>query len=516
MATQKGFAKPHRRSVLRNSLSGPQVLAFLPGVTLAAFWLGGELALLGTAVALPALYAALGTFSGRQTHQMPAHRAITDDGLRDRLIATMDGYLEESPSGSRNSVCLVIEVDEFKSIEERFGHKIGQNILSHTAERLAESLREFDQLARITPTTFAISVAPMRRCDLEVAIQIAARLQEAVETPIGVDGLSVYVTANIGFCLSNRSPERSGEALMDAAHVAMIEARRNGPSAIRAYTPEMRARIDARHSLIEEVGAALDSNDIVPWFQPQISTETGKITGFEALARWYHPDRGLVSPAEFLPAVEQAGLMGRLGEKMLFQALTALKSWEAAGVFVPSVGVNFSPDELRNPKLVEKVKWELDRFELTADRLAVEVLESVVATSADDTITLNIGGLADLGCGIDLDDFGTGHASISSIRRFSVSRIKIDRSFVTKVDVDTEQQRMLAAILLMAERLDLETLAEGVESVGEHTILAQLGCGHVQGYGLARPMPFEETLEWIQRHNAKLGKTPQITRRARG
>jgi len=516
MAVRRDIADFFRRLQLRRALAGPQVLAFLPAVTLTAYWLWGEVGLLSAAFGLPAIYAAFGTFGTRRPNQMSAHEAISDDGLRSRLIQTMDNYFSDEGGDGRNAICVVIEVDEFKSIEERFGHKIGQDVLIRTAERIAACLREFDQLARITPTTFAIAVAPMRRCDLEVAIQIAGRLQDAVEKPFAVDGLSVYVSSNIGFCLTNRAPIKSGEALMDASMVAMIEARRNGPSAIRSYTPEMRSRIDARHSLIEDVGTALDNNDIVPWFQPQISTETGKITGFEALARWHHPERGLVSPAEFLPAVEQAGLMERLGEKMIFQALTALKSWDAAGVTVPTVGVNFSPDELRNPKLVDKIRWELDRFELNPDRLAVEVLESVVATSADDTITLNIGGLAALGCLIDLDDFGTGHASISSIRRFSVNRIKIDRSFVTKVDVDTEQQRMLAAILLMAERLNLDTLAEGVETVGEHTIIAQLGCGHVQGYGLARPMPFEETLDWIERHVATLGQTPQITRGARG
>ncbi|MEM8592362.1 MAG: GGDEF domain-containing phosphodiesterase [Pseudomonadota bacterium] len=354
----------------------------------------------------------------------------------------------------------------------------------------------------------------MRYCDVETAIQLAGRLQSAIESPVSVDSTTVYITSSIGFCVSSRAPSPNGEAMLDAALVAMVEARRNGPSAIRAFTPEMRARIEARHSLIEEVGAALDSGDIHPWFQPQISTETGRLTGFEALARWKHATKGLVSPAEFLPAIEQAGLIERLGEAMLYHALTALKAWDEAGVRVPTVGVNFSTAELRNPRLVEKIKWELDRFEVKPSRVCVEILESVVAKSDDDMVTRNIAGLAELGCKIDLDDFGTGHASIASIRRFSVSRIKIDRSFVMKVDEDPEQQRMIAAILMMAERLGLETLAEGVESSGEHAILAQLGCGHVQGYGLARPMPFEETKSWIERHDKKLVSANAAARRA--
>ena len=156
---------------------------------------------------------------------------------------------------------------------------------------------------------------------------------------------------------------------------------------------------------------------------------------------------------------------------------------------VPTVSVNFSAAELRNPKLAEKLKWELDRFGLAPDRLTVEILETVVAETDNDVIVRNVAALAALGCGIDLDDFGTGHASITNIRRFALRRLKIDRSFVTRVDEDREQQKLVSAILSMAERLGLDTLAEGVETPGEHAMLSQLGCGHVQGFGIGRPMP---------------------------
>ncbi|MEM1232903.1 MAG: bifunctional diguanylate cyclase/phosphodiesterase [Pseudomonadota bacterium] len=510
-----GFAGFRRKlASLPKFLTGPQALAFLPAISLASFWFGGEIALISAALAVPLVIGLLGVFDTDGTRPVDGSQVLTDVNMRDRLIQALDDALASGTSKTRTSVCLAVELDEFRSIEERYGRKAGDELLAKTAERIADSLREYDVIARVDPATFAVAMAPMRHCDLEVAIQMAGRLQAAIETPISIDGATIYVSSSIGFCLSSRSPSNRGEAMLDAALVAMVEARRNGPSAIRAFTPEMRARIEARHSLIEEVASALDSGDIHPWFQPQVSTETGRVTGFEALARWKHAQRGLVSPAEFLPAIEQAGMMERLGEAMLYHALTALKAWDDAGVRVPTVGVNFSPDELRNPKLVEKVKWELDRFEIKPKRLSVEVLESVVAKSDDDVVTRNIAGLAELGCLIDLDDFGTGHASISSIRRFSVSRIKIDRSFVMKVDEDPEQQRMIAAILMMAERLGLETLAEGVESLGEHAVLSQLGCGHVQGYGLARPMPFEDTIGWIDRHEQKLAGANTAARSA--
>jgi len=200
----------------------------------------------------------------------------------------------------------------------------------------------------------------------------------------------------------------------------------------------------------------------------------------------------------------------RVAEVIIYHSFTALKAWDSAGISVPHVGVNFSGSELGNPRLVDKLRWELDRFELTPDRLAVEILETVVADSTDDIVSRNINALTALGCLIDLDDFGTGHASIAAIRRFGVGRIKIDRSFVMKADRDPEQQRMISAVLTMAERLGLETLAEGVETVGEHALLAQLGCDHVQGFGIARPMPFEKTLDWVRAHDAKLQDAPVI------
>jgi predicted signal transduction protein with EAL and GGDEF domain len=171
-----------------------------------------------------------------------------------------------------------------------------------------------------------------------------------------VDGVSVYVTAAVGFCLSSRTPETNGAAWAQATSTALREAQKRGPSTIRAYTEEMRRVSQARAELREEVGAALDGGQITPWYQPQISTDTGNVTGFEALARWHHPERGMIAPADFLPAIEQAGLLERLAEVMMYHSFTAQKAWDASGVAVPQVGVNFSGAELNNPRLVENDK----------------------------------------------------------------------------------------------------------------------------------------------------------------
>jgi len=220
--------------------------------------------------------------------------------------------------------------------------------------------------------------------------------------------------------------------------------------------------------------------------------------------------RGVLAPGAFLPYLERSGLTGKLLTVILRDALGALGKWQTQGFDIPAVGVNFSPADLRDPALADTVAWELDRHDLAPGRLCVEILETVVSVSPDDATARNIRRLSEMGCRIDLDDFGTGHASISSLRRFALNRLKIDRSFVRGIDTDPGQQRMVAAILTMAGQLQLETLAEGVETAGEHALLAQLGCGHVQGFGIARPMPFERSLPWLHDHAAKLESLPRI------
>ena len=202
-------------------------------------------------------------------------------------------------------------------------------------------------------------------------------------------------------------------------------------------------------------------------------------------------------PGAFLPAIDAPEMMELLGQTMLTQSLAAVAEFDRRGLRVPTVAVNFSARELQDPQLPDRLRWTLDRFHLAPSRLTVEVLESVVAGDGDEVIASNIGRIAAMGCGVDLDDFGTGNASITAIRRFALNRLKIDRSFVHEVDRNREQQRLVTAILSLAERLGLETLAEGVETQAEHALLAQLGCGHVQGYVIARPMSGEDLASWL-------------------
>tara|TARA_R110002110_G_scaffold117021_42_gene289308 strand:+ start:2982 stop:4520 length:1539 start_codon:yes stop_codon:yes gene_type:complete len=489
-----------------SALTGPVAVAIVPALALGIFWSGGEFALMCFAIGLPTFYLIFSGVRSRTVRKQPDLALLSRAAFADHINDVRQRASEEN----RHAVIVTLEIEDFEPLTERYGQTAADVVVKRTGERLFAVLREPDKVAQMGDARFAICTAPVRHLDLETCIQLAARIQTAIEEPVAVDGISIYASVSIGFCQFARAPGTSGADWLRAASSALREAQVRGPAAIRAFSDQMRIDIETRKELCDDVVQALDAGQIFPWFQPQISTDTGEITGFEALARWHHPERGIILPKEFMPVLETAGLLGRLAEVMMYHTFAALKAWDGSGVEVPQVGVNFTSSELRNPRLTEKVKWELDRFDLTPDRLAVEILETVVASAPDDLITRNINALGAMGCRIDLDDFGTGHASITSIKRFSVSRIKIDRSFVMKADRDPEQQRMISAILTMAERLEVETLAEGVETVGEHVLLAQLGCDHVQGYGIARPMPFDQTLDWIARHNAKLSDAPRM------
>ncbi len=503
------------RLFLHRGLNGPQALAFLPALALAAFWLGGETFLIAVALGLPAVILLTGNFTIPNSGQSePAGYSDVVNSLTANKMA--DASLSQARAVSMASACILVEVDGLEEIAQRGGDATAEAMRDLSLSRLRNTLRRDDRAVRMSDSRFLILLAPSIRLDLEALLQLSTRLQTSVEEPASLENSMRYLSASIGFCGSPRLPDdATGVQMLESAQVALNEAIKNGPSAIRAWSENMRAAHKEQQNLRTEVDRALANGQIQPWFQPQICTSTGNISGVEALARWIHPERGIVPPAQFLRVLEDAGRMERLGEVILQHSLTALRSWDQAGLDIPRVSVNFSDSELREPNLVQKIQWELDRFGLTPPRLGIEVLETVIAGSPEGIVARNIVELGELGCHIDLDDFGTGHASITALRKFKVHRLKIDRSFVTRVDRDEDQHRMLAAVLGMADRLGLETLAEGVESVGEHALLSQLGCDHVQGFGIARPMPVDQLVDWAKEHANRIEGAQRLGRGAK-
>jgi len=510
------LSKPRpKHRPLRAALTSLKMIAFAPAITLGAYWYAGEGGLLFSALAFPALLWASVWLKHARVQQGAGETRLSP---RATTIALLDETINAAPSGDRGCACLTLEIDGFPGLRARVGHQSADRVVSETTRRLQDALRDHDQVVGLQPGRFAIIVsAKSRRIDLEVLIQLSARLQAAVSEPVSVDASHVLVTSCVGFSLPSRVPQQTGQAYLTSAEAALADAQHSGPGSVRAFSEGMQVpAIIQAHSTAEVVAVteALENNQITPWFQPQVSTDTGDLTGFEALARWEIPGQPPILPNGFLPSLADAGLTERLCEVILFHSLTALREWDRAGLDVPSVAVNFSAADLRDPGLVDKIRWDMDRFELAPERLTIEILENVVALSDEDIITRNVAALARLGCRTELDDFGTGHASIGNIRRFDIGRIKIDRSFITRVDSDRDQQNMVAAILTMAEHLNVDTLAEGVETVGEHAMLAQLGCRHVQGFSIGRPMPLAQTQAWIEAHRARIQNVPSVPRRA--
>jgi EAL domain-containing protein (putative c-di-GMP-specific phosphodiesterase class I)/GGDEF domain-containing protein len=430
--------------------------------------------------------------------------------MSDQVIARLDDLLAEIGDKGGATGCFVLQFDDPAHLCDRLGRTRQSELLAASIARLRGAMRPGDMLYTLEDGSLAVTLSRTPRLDLEIMVRIAARLHLVVQQPMTLAHGPAQVTCSIGFCQSQQLARPTGRTLLDAAQVAGDEAAQYRPGAIRSYSPELaRARAE-RDALRADFAGAVERGEVRAWFQPQLSTDSGEVTGVEALVRWQHPDRGLLAPGAFLPAIEGSDLMELLGQTMLTQSLAAIAEFDRKGLRVPTVAVNFSPRELRDPHLPDRLRWTLDRFQLAPFRLTVEVLESVVAGDGDEVIASNIGRIAAMGCGVDLDDFGTGNASITAIRRFALNRLKIDRSFVREVDQNRDQQKLVTAILSLAERLGLETLAEGVETPAEHALLAQLGCGHVQGYVIAKPMPVEDLAAWLVTHRETYAQALRI------
>lgn len=500
---------------VRQGLSRVEVLALFPLLALVAFWLGASEISFATSFLLPALLALQAwTPWPRRAADLPPEDGKTGLPMRPAFLGALHDVLASAERQRYSTACLVIELDALADLSGRWGAEASDRILRLTAERLLTSVRRGDLVACIGDGRFAVALSPVPLANLDVLTALVSRLQTALSAPIAVAGTSAHPTFSVGFATPEQTENRTPACLLDAAITALTEARGHGPGGVRGFSERIRTRSERRNGLSEEVEEALVSGAIVPWFQPQVSAKTGIITGIEALARWHHPTEGVLRPPDFLPALQDAGCLGRLGDVILSRALTALVAWDEAGIRVPSVSVNFSNDELRDPRLAERVKWEVDRLDLHPGRLTVEILETVAAQSDDDVVLRNIEQLAGHGFNLDLDDFGTGQSSIANIRRFHVNRIKIDRSFVTRLDSDPAQRAVVAGILALADRLGVGTVAEGVETDEEQATLAQLGCDHLQGYNIARPMPFDQTMEWMRISRGTLDGVPRIGRRA--
>ncbi len=412
--------------------------------------------------------------------------------------AYLQAYLSRIAAGAararQQTAVLRVDLDRFRSLREALGQETCDEVLRIAGQRLRKALRAGDFAAHLGQDDFAV-VAPALESPDDVAT-IAGRIQAALSRPFSIRGGARQVSCAIGITLlSDDRPE--AERALANAEIALAAAQAAGPGSVRYFREELRLAVERREALFAELLHGLEAGEIVPHFQPQLDLATGAFTGFEALARWQHPVHGLLEPRAFLDFAEQTDLTERIGEQVLTRTLEAIRAWDAAGLAVPRVGVNFALAELRNPRLVERIKWEAERFAVDPGRIAIEVLETVLIKSDADIVVRNLRGLASAGFHVELDDFGTGHASIANLRRFMVDRVKIDRSFVAGIEASDELRALTASMIAMAAALGIGTLAEGVETEAARDALARLGCGQYQGFLAARPMSLAETMPWL-------------------
>ncbi|MEJ6399403.1 bifunctional diguanylate cyclase/phosphodiesterase [Yoonia sp. 208BN28-4] len=432
---------------------------------------------------------------------------------QEKLVRRLDKHIHKALQSGQRTALIMIEIDRFRIIQSNFSGTELAQIQRTLEDRLKALLGNPKGLRRLGDGRYAYVPTPDEYQIAGQLPRLAKALQTVTKRAVAVQAGHMATSISIGIASDDVITDVSGATLVDAASLALFEATNAGSSAICIYTADMQTRVALRSKLVEDVAPAIDSGAIHAFFQPQIDLHRDKIIGFEALARWKHAERGMISPAEFLPVLAQLGMMRDLGFAILRAALQALHDWDRAGFDVPTVSINMSAEELRNPHLVDAISLELDRFDLTPNRLVIEVLETVVAADQDDIIMRNIRDLSALGCAIDLDDFGTGQASITSIRQFGVDRIKIDRSFVQHVDTDIDQQDMILAMLTMTDRLRVDVLAEGVETPAELAFISDAGCHLVQGYAVSRPMAGADVGRWINErlfHASFTGKQQYI------
>ena len=422
---------------------------------------------------------------------MSPHAATRADAAR-----VADDVLADCARRDRTTAILHVQVDDPHVADADWGDEAATRTMDRVVQRVAATMRGQDVVMRLGEDAVVVVLAPTRRADLDSLMGIVDRLQASIAEPISIDGRPVRVHSHIGLCTEAMAPARNGAAMLAAADRALRIARRQGPDEVRAFNPDMRIRVETDNRLATQVEDALEAGEVRPWFQPQVDASTGKLLGFEALARWHHPELGVLPPERFLDAVVTAGRSVELGERILAASLDALGAWDRAGLDVPCVGVNLCLEQLGDPRLVDRIAWQLDRQDVAPARVRIEILETVALRDGDETIMRNVDALREAGFLLDLDDFGTGAASIAHIARFGVHRIKIDRSFVNGLDRDPSRRQLASAILGLADRLGIEALAEGVETNGERAALVELGCAQVQGFAIAAPMPLEETLGW--------------------
>lgn len=396
---------------------------------------------------------------------------------------------------------MLIDLDRFKAINDALGHQVGDQLLIQVADRLAQSVRDSDIVARLGGDEFVI-VLP----DIESPAQaahVAEKIVQVVSQPYLIEGSEQRTSPSIGISLFPSDAVDGGD-LVKKADVAMYHAKALGRSTYQYFTHEMQAVADQRMLIEAELRTALAQQQFVLHYQPQLDLRTGRLVGVEALVRWQHPLRGLVPPLDFIPVAEETGLIIPLGNWVLQEACRQLGEWIAGGIGHIRISVNLSASQFLDKELPGRVHALLQEHGLGADKLDLEVTESMSMASPDKTIAL-MQELREHGLSLSIDDFGTGYSSLAYLKMFPISTLKIDRSFVKDIETDHNDADICDVTVLLAHKLGLDVVAEGVETEEQLKYLLSIGCEKVQGYLISRPLPADRVENFIRNNPPMTG-----------
>lgn len=452
----------------------------------------------------------------KRAEEKLVHNALYDTltGLPNR-VSLMERLRHAAELASRKPnylfSVLFIDLDRFKMINDSLGHAIGDLLLCEIARRLASCLRPNDTIARLGGDEFVILIEDVKTYDN--VIFIAQRILEELSAPFNLEGREIFTSASIGITFSTTGSNRSEDLLRDA-DLAMYRAKTQGRGRYEIFHPRMHSSAIALLEMETDLRRAMERQELQLHYQPIVSLQTNRLVGFEALIRWQHPQQGLISPAKFIPIAEETGLIAPIGDWVLREACLQMQRWQRqfCDWKLLSVNVNLSSKQF-TPQLVEQIRQTLEETGLEAKYLKLEITESVLMSHAESAIA-TLTQLKQLGVQLAIDDFGTGYSSLSYLHRFPIDTLKIDRSFIQKVDVDGEQLAIVRTIITLAWNLGMEVVAEGIETTKQLAQLRSLHCEYAQGF-LFSPARDIESIETLLLHELEQGQFKPFLREGR-
>ncbi len=400
--------------------------------------------------------------------------------LKDRL----EQALAVARRGCHSVAVLIFGVDHFTRINDGLGHHIGDQVLMEVAQRLRGSIRRSDTVARFDGDRFVLLLSMRAAND---TTRVLEKILKAVNMPMEIAGQTLAVTASIGVSIYPQDTD-IGTGLMQRSNSAMLYAKKAGRNGFQFFSEEMNARARQQIGLENGLRRALADGQFVLFYQPKVELQSGRIVGAEALVRWQHPERGLVGPSEFIPVAEECGLIVELGDWVTAEACRQAAAWRRSGLPLLRVSVNMSAPQFRAGNLVESITERLSQYDLPGEALELEITESMLL-GHEEPIRQRLSALRERGVYVSIDDFGTGYSSLAYLSRFPITTLKIDRSFVQDLAVNQSTAEIARAIIGLSRGLELEVVAEGVESAEHVAFLLENGCTTVQGFYYSQPVP---------------------------